>query len=638
MRHARSCIRLTCGLWAAVALGVVCARAESTTPDRLHLGSHCDDFTLRDYQGVEYSLSSVAGGRLVVVVFLGIECPLAKYYASQLVDLAERFAPRGVVFLGIDSNQQDSPTEIAHFAREHGITFPLLKDVGNVVADSFGAQRTPEVFVLDGKRVLRYHGRVDDCAGVAYRRAAPTRNDLEQALDELLTGQAVRAPETPVEGCLIGRVRTPNPDSPVTWSKDILPIFQRRCQECHRPGEIGPFSLLSYADTLGWAEMIREVVVDRRMPPWHASHEFGEFANDPRLNDEEIELVERWVSEGAPEGITADAPPARHFYDGWQIAPPELVVYMSDTPFSVPATGQVAYQYFTVDPRFAEDRWIKAVECRPGNPAVVHHINVFLWTPELGDSVDREQLTNYLLAGYAPGYRIGRLPAGTARRIPAGTKFVFQMHYTSIGRAQADRSYMGLVFVKPGEFEHELEMALAVNNQFEIPPRSADVRVESMYELAGDAILYALIPHMHLRGKSFRYEALHLDGTREVLLEVPRYDFGWQHRYELARSKHLARGTIVRCLATYDNSADNWANPDPSATVRWGDQTTDEMMIGYLEIARIKSQSAAKPVTLAAAPTSDGSDRRVRMVAAAGMVVLSGLTIVGLWWWPKRTT
>jgi len=261
---------------------------------------------------------------------------------------------------------------------------------------------------------------------------------------------------------------------------------------------------------------------------------------------------------------------------------------MREEPFHVPAEGLLDYEYFIVDPGFTEDRWLRACECRPGNRAVVHHINVFILPPEMDDSFLRDQLTNRLLMGYAPGFRPQPLPEGMANRVRAGSRFVFQMHYTPVGTAQEDRSYMGVFFVDEDEVRQSVEMALAFNADFVIPPGAANHVVKSMYEFKSDATLFAMIPHMHLRGKSFRYEALYIDDSREVLLEVPHYDFNWQSSFVLRKPKRMPAGTIVECTAVYDNSEENLANPNPNVEVRWGDQTTDEMMIGYLYIAHPK--------------------------------------------------
>jgi peroxiredoxin len=548
------------------------------------------EFALRDYRGREWSLSELADRRLVVVAFLGTECPLAKLYASRLNELAEQYGPQGVAFLGIDSNRQDSLTEILHYARVHGIEFPVLKDVGNQVADRFAAERTPEVFVLDSERRVRYRGRIDDQFEVGVQRVAPARRELQQALDELLAAGNVTTPRTTAPGCRIGRVLIPPTtaaDALVTWSEHVATIFQQHCQECHRPGEIAPFPLLTYADVQGWEEMIREVVEQERMPPWGADPHHGDFVNDVRLRDEEKRLILEWIAQGAPEGDPAKAPPSVAFPSGWHIAAqPDQVVYISERPFTVPATGPIEYQWFEVDPGFTEDKWVKAAEARPDNRAVVHHVTVYFKPPGANTyNLNLRKRIN-LLTGFAPGKTAVNTPdMGIAFFLPAGTKFLFEMHYTSTGTVEQDRSSLGLLFAKPEEVHKQVNCVLVANDQFAIPPHDPDYEVKSEYTVDEDSLLISLSPHMHLRGKSFLYEALYPNGVRETLLSVPRFDFNWQHNYQFRDWKLLPKGSRVLCTARFDNSADNLANPDPTDTVRWGDQTWEEMMIGSIAIA-----------------------------------------------------
>ncbi|MGE0538355.1 MAG: redoxin domain-containing protein [Pirellulales bacterium] len=583
---------MVAGVWlfAACATAATSRPSEVQTPTDVENAQVIAEFSLRDYRGREWSLSDLADRRFVVVAFLGTECPLAKLYAARLNNLAEAYGQRGVAFLGIDSNRQDSLTEILHYARVHGIEFPVLKDVGNLVADQFAAERTPEVFVLDAERRVRYRGRIDDQFEVGVQRAAPVRRELQQALDELLAGREVTTPRTTAPGCWIGRVLTPSPklNGPqVTWSEHIASIFQRHCQECHRPGEIAPFPLMSYADVQGWEEMIREVVEQERMPPWGADPHYGDFVNDVRLTDEEKRLIFAWIAQGAPEGDPRKAPPPMKFPSGWHIAvEPDQVVYISEQPFTVPATGPIEYQWFEVDPGFTEDKWVKAAEARPDNRAVVHHVTVYFKPPGANTyNLNLRKRIN-LLTGFAPGKTAVNTPdMGIAFFLPAGTKFLFEMHYTSTGVVEQDRSSLGLLFAKPEEVHKQVNCVLVANDQFAIPPHDADYEVKSEYAVDEDSLLISLSPHMHLRGKSFLYEVLYPDGVRETLLSVPHFDFNWQHNYQLRDWKLLPKGSRVLCTAHFDNSADNLANPDPNDTVRWGDQTWEEMMIGSIAIA-----------------------------------------------------
>ena len=339
---------------------------------------------------------------MLVLAFLGTECPLALQYAPRLVQLSERFAERGVALIGINSNQQDSITELAQYAKERAINFPLLKDVGNVVADQIGAERMLEVFVFDKDRVVRYRGRIDDQYVVGRQRKQATREDLAVAIEEVLSGQKVSQSATEVAGCRIGRLRKPCANATVTYAKDVAPLLNARCVECHRSGEIAPFALTNYAEVAGWADTLLEVVEDNRMPPWHASPEHGKFSNDRRLSDDEKSLLRAWVEAGAPEGNPADLPAPPQFVDGWRLPRVDQVVYMSDASFSVPAEGAVSYKYFVVDPGFKEDKWVQGAECRPGNRAVVHHI-ILAMRGGHGNKKADSRLESDFLTATAPG-------------------------------------------------------------------------------------------------------------------------------------------------------------------------------------------------------------------------------------------
>jgi len=556
--------------------GVESAETES------RIGTQITGFSLHDSRGKSWSLDDFKDKKAIVVAFVGVECPLVQHYASRLQDLANRYADRGVAVLAIDANQQDSLSELAHFARTQKLEIPVLKDPGNKVADSFGAQRTPEVFLLDQDRKVVYHGRIDDQFTYGIQRPKAEKAYLIDALDQHFAGQPIAVPHAESVGCLIGRVLTPKTDSDVTYSNQIARIFQERCANCHRPGEIGPFSLLSYDDAVGWAPMIREVVEEQRMPPWHANPGHGHFINDSRLSAEEKDQIVRWVAAGAPEGNKADLPPPREYTVGWQIGQPDKVVSMRERPFDVPATGEVRYQYFLADPGFTEDKWIKAAECRPGNRAVVHHIIVGIVPPGATRSQRQfEGLESDWLAATAPGARPMILRDGMAKLIPAGSRLVFQVHYTPNGTEQQDRSCIGLIFARPEEVRKQVGTNKAANPRFHIPPGDANHKVEATQRLDKDMLLLAMFPHMHLRGKAFRYTAKYPSGEEEILLDVPRYDFNWQNSYELVEPKQMPKGTRIYCEAWFDNSAANLANPDPTARVRWGDQTWEEMMIGY---------------------------------------------------------
>lgn len=555
------------------------------------LGRKLSELALKDHRGREWTLQDFADKPVLVVVFTGTECPLVQLYASRLQKLSTELADQGVAVISLNSNQQDNLTEIGAQVRTLGLTFPILKDLQNKVADQLGARRTPEAFVLDHNRVVRYYGRIDDQYSVGGKqRTAPTREDLKEAVREILAGKPVSIAETETVGCLIGKVRQPQTDAAVTYSNQISRLLQTHCVDCHRPHEIGPFSLTDYDEVAGWADMILEVTEQRRMPPWHASPEHGKFANARVLSQDELQLLRDWVDSGAPEGDRSQLPAPKTYTEGWQLPrEPDLVIPMAKTPFKVPAEGEVRYQHFSVETGFTEDKWVQAMEIVPGNRAIVHHTIVF--AAAAGERFNGER---GFLAAYVPGLRPMPYPDGMAKRIPAGAKLVFQMHYTPNGTAEEDITSIGLIFADPAKVMQEVTTISVGSNRFKIKPQEDNQQFSSNVLTAPtDLRLLSLSPHMHLRGKSFRYEMTWPDGRKETLLDVPNYDFNWQTAYALADELVIPRGAKIQGFAAFDNSPNNLANPDPTATVVWGDQSWEEMLLGYFDVAVPRSESSA---------------------------------------------
>jgi peroxiredoxin/mono/diheme cytochrome c family protein len=577
-------------------LAILCG-GEPASP----IGRKIDDFKLRDYRGAERELREFGKARLVVVTFLGTDCPIARLYAPRLSGLAKEYEPRGVAFLGIDANQQDAIAEIERYTRDGHIAFPILRDVNNVVADRFGALRTPEAFVLDSERVIRYRGRIDDQYGIGFQRIKIGRRDLATALDELLSGKPVSVPETAAPGCFIGRIKPEPKSDALTYSKHVAPIFQSHCVECHHTGEIGPFSLTSYDEAIGWIDTIREVVHQGRMPPWHAAPKYGKFANDIRLTDSEKKLIIDWIDNGAPAGDPKDLPKPVTFAEGWRIPKPDVVLTIPK-PYKVPARGDIEYEFVVVDPGFKEDKWVKAAEIRPSCRAVVHHVLVFVQPPNSAGWGKHDGFIDNWLAGHVPGARPMLLPDGMAKLVPAGSRLLFQIHYTPNGAPHEDQTAIGLVFADPKTVQKQIRTEMVFNPRFQIPPRAESYPVEAEDVLTEDTYILTLVPHTHLRGKAFQFEAIYPDGKREVLLDVPNYDFNWQNTYILAEPKLLPKGTTIHCMAFYDNSKKNPSNPNPEAEVRWGDQTWEEMMIGYYDAYSVTQDLLKKPLPARASP------------------------------------
>lgn len=568
-------VHIACVLFMASALAPsLSLAAELATPGV--------SFSLKDIAGRDVRLTDFRDKKAIVVVFTGTECPVNNYYMPRLKELHEKYAAKGVQFLAVNSNPQDSVQDVAEHARREGLPFPVLKDADQNVAMLLKAERTPEVVVLDSRRTICYRGRIDDQFGVGFRRPQPIRRDLAIALDETLAGKPVRVARTEVAGCLIARSKK-TASGKITYTKQIARLFQKNCQECHRPGEIGPFSLLTYRQATGWADMIQETVSSGRMPPWFADPRFGHFANDRRLSKEDKETLLAWIKEGCPEGDEKELPAPKEWQEGWWIGKPDVVISMKED-FTVPAdagkTG-VPYKYFTVPTNFTEDKWIQACEARPGNRAVVHHIIAFVTEPGGTPGPRRRGGESGYLVGIAPGEEGLILPPGMAKKIPKGASITFQMHYTPNGVQQKDRSSLGLIFSK--EPPKQLVRTAAISQPLLlIPPGDGNYETKSSQKFDKETVILNFMPHMHLRGKDFEYRVKYPDGRSEVVLSVPHYDFAWQTRYVLAEPLHLPAGSTVLCKAHFDNSRNNPNNPDPTRRVTWGPQTWDEMMIGWM--------------------------------------------------------
>ncbi|MGZ0167761.1 MAG: redoxin domain-containing protein [Planctomycetales bacterium] len=584
------------------------------------IGKRITTFSAKDFRGRTHTLDEYSDSKVIVLAFLGTECPLAKLYGPRLASISKKYADKGVTILGVNSNRHDSITEISAYARIHEIGFPILKDLDNRIADLVGATRTPEILILDEKRIVRYHGRVDDQYGVGYIRDEPQKPFVTNAIDDLLASRVVKTPATEVVGCFIGRKRTPDPTSAVTFSNQVARILNKHCVECHREGEIAPFSLTSYDEVVGWGDTMLEVIQDGRMPPWHADPKHGDFLNARVMTAKEKSQLRQWVDAGSPEGDRSQLPEQPTYTNGWQLPrEPDLVVNMRDQPFDVQAEGTVKYQYFQVDPGFKEDKWVKAAELQPGNRAVVHHILAFV-VPPGGRSKEMKSTTGEFLAAYVPGHRAPHYPKGMAKFIPAGSKLAFQLHYTPIGTPQKDLSRLGLTFAKSDEAIEQVIVTQQASNHrgLVIPPNADNFRVEAKSRTApSDVEILAFMPHMHLRGKSFSYAAHFPDGRKETLLDVPQYDFNWQTAYRVAKPVSLPKGAYLQCVAHFDNSDNNLSNPDPTQTVRWGDQTWNEMMIGYFDVAiptEVLGLASAKSTSRTTRSTASSNQTKARVL------------------------
>jgi hypothetical protein len=387
-----------------------------------------------------------------------------------------------------------------------------------------------------------------------------------------------------------------------TFYQHVLPILQEHCQSCHRQDQVAPMSLVTYDETRPWAPAIAKAVQGKMMPPWFADPRFGHFSNDPSLTEPQIETILAWVKAGAPAGDPHDAPSPPQWSEGWNIQKPDVTLKMPSA-VSLPADGDVEYTYEIVPTHFSENKWVQMAEVRPSSPQYVHHAVVYIRPPNSNwlrhapigvpftastlsdpqDRLDAHGTTSDLLLVYAPGSSPDRWPDGMAKFVPAGSDIVFQVHYTTNGRAGNDQTSIGLVFAKTPPAQRVITLQLN-DHAFIIPPGADDFRVETQGTLPNDATLLSLFPHMHLRGKRFEYDIVRPDGSVETLLRV-NYHFHWQLSYRLAEPRLLKAGTKLRAVAWYDNSRNNPHNPNPDATVTWGDQTYQEMMVGFFDVA-----------------------------------------------------
>jgi hypothetical protein len=374
-----------------------------------------------------------------------------------------------------------------------------------------------------------------------------------------------------------------------TFTKDIAPILYKKCVECHRETGIAPMSLMTYDEARPWARAVKQKVVAREMPPWGADPSIGRFANDPSLKPSEIDAIVAWVDGGAPKGNPADLPPAPKFADGWTIGQPDYIFTMLE-PFTVPADGTLPYLYVTVPTNLKQDVWVRGVELKPTDRRVVHHIISTLVegngkAPDPKPRLTREPGRRDIggtFSNYVPGRLYGSYEEGVARKIPAGSDIVLQMHYTTIGQPVTDRTQIGIVVSKePPSKLRQASSGSIRNMTWVIPPGDPNYEVAGKVTFDHDIYLTSLYPHMHMRGKDASYAIVYPDGREEVVLRVPKYDFNWQLTYRLAEAKLIPKGSTLKVTMHYDNSRGNRYNPDPSAAVRWGEQTWEEMMIGY---------------------------------------------------------
>jgi thiol-disulfide isomerase/thioredoxin len=558
------------------------------------VGRWVPDLFFTTIDGKKGKLSDFKDKKALVVAFTGASCPISKRFAPSLAELEKEYAKKDVVFVFVDPIAVEGAKEdLRKMANEQGFKGPVILDEDESLARGLGANTTTDTFVLDAARTVLYRGPVDDQYGIGYQLDGPRRRYLREALDAHLANKPIKSRALWAPGCELDIEKNDSPKQDLTYHNRISRILEANCVECHREGGVGPFPLEHYDEAEENAGMIRKVVSEGIMPPWFASappkgHP-SPWANDRSLPPSDRADLLTWIKNGKPEGNPADAPLPIVRKSEWRIGQPDAV-FSLPREVQVKATGQMPYVYLRVKTNFSEDRWVEAAEVRPTSAQVVHHVIVFVTGPA---KFNRDQTGS--LAVYVPGNTFVQFPPGVAKKLPAGATLLFQMHYTPTGKATSDRTRIGLRFAKehPAKIVRTLPVA---NRRIRIPANESNhVETASRYIPPG-TVVRAFMPHMHLRGKAFKYELLNKSGDRETLLEVPHYDFNWQLRYELKEPRVLPEGSRIEVTGTFDNSLNNLANPDPNRTVHWGDQSDEEMLIGYVECEFDAKESVKKNI------------------------------------------
>lgn len=558
-------------------------------PNAAGIGRMVPDVSLKTFDSKEVKLKDVVGKNGLVIAFTNTTCPICKKYGPMLAKLEETLATKGVAVLFVNPTANEKADDMTAFVAAHKLKGPYVHDRDGTFAKTLDANSTAEVFLLDKQRTIVYRGALDDQYGLGYANDTPKRTYLLDAVTALLSNRTVDPAATTAPGCELDLSAAKAAPVGVTYHNRISRIVQTNCIECHRSGGVGPFSLEKYEDVVAHAGMIRKVVEKGTMPPWFAAPA-GEGKPSHWANDRSVPAADKadlfaWLKSDRPKGDPADAPLPRTYADGWLIGKPDAV-FEFPKAVAVKANGTMPYQNITVETKLTEDKWVKAVEVRPSACEVVHHVLVFVLPPGKEDADDRRDSAaeerKGFFAIYVPGQSVLSYPDGFAKRLPKGSRLRFQMHYTPNGTATQDKTRIGLVFAEKAP-QYEVKVAGIVNPRLSIPPGADNHPEVATVKIPVNATALGFLPHMHLRGKAFRYEITPAGGKAETVLDIPHYDFNWQLYYRLAEPRPLPPRTVVKATGWFDNSDKNPANPDPKKTVRWGPQTTDEMMLGYLE-------------------------------------------------------
>jgi thiol-disulfide isomerase/thioredoxin len=556
------------GVLAVVLLASNAGRAEAPK-----VGDRVGKLKFTDTRSLPRTLDDFGPKKAYVLVFTNTSCPVVQRYLPTLSALEKEYRGKGVQFVAVNSAEEDTLIAMATQAVKFDVEFPFVKDFDASCARALGVTRTPEAIVLDGEKRLCYRGRIDDQHRVRGSRKEPTTRDLKDAIEAILAGKKVAAPETEVDGCAITFAKPRKPKD-VTFAEHVAPILQKHCWQCHRAGGSAPFSLTTYKQASGRAESLAEVVTDQRMPPWFATHDFGPFVNRRGLSDDERATLIDWARSGTAPGDLTKVPAAPEPpKEKWRIGKPDLV--LESTEFDLPAKGDIPYKYAILMHPFAEDTWVQGVEISSDNPRALHHCNLAF--VKVAEGFKEENF----VTGYVPGGEPMALDDGTAFRIPGGSVLALQIHFVATGKPETCRVSVALRYPRAA-VQKQLRCVQLYDKRFAIPPGAPAHKVSAGRVLDADAIGVGLFSHMHLRGKDMTFTAHPPGGTSDTLLVIANYNFSWQvaYRWEPGK-KRLPKGTRLECVARYDNSPFNPYNPDPKATVRNGPQTHNEMMYGF---------------------------------------------------------
>lgn len=574
-----------CTIAAALCFALAAPQALALAPQE-----RVENFRLLDNQGVSHELYYYDDMKAIVVLVQGNGCPIVRNAMPRFQALKDQYADQGVQFFMLNSNLQDNRQTVAAEADEFGYDIPILIDDTQIIGESLDLVRTGEVFVLDPKTwSVTYTGAVDDRLTYENQKPEATEHYLKDAIDEMLAGKPVEVASTDPLGCLINFPEKQNraQHASISYSEEIAPMLAENCVACHREGGIGPWAMTDYNMVRGFSLMIREVVRTKRMPPWHADPTIGHFSNDRSLSVEQTQHLVHWIEAGSPRGEGPDLlAEIDHEWGDWAVHEPELGEpdYIIDIPAAeIPATGVVDYKYHFVQNSIDEDVWVKAAEILPGDRAVLHHVITSYGEMETEGRrkgrLKREGQAG--LRGYVPGMVSQHFPEDTGVYLPADATIEFQVHYTTNGKATVDESKLGIwVYDEPPEYQ--VFSLILANGQIKIPAHAKNHKETAERVIPKPAIVYNMLPHAHFRGKASQFSVVYPDGTEEILLDVPDYDFNWQTTYVLAEPKYLPAGSKIVHTTWWDNSAQNPANPDPTIEVTWGEQSFEEMLFGAI--------------------------------------------------------